>query len=393
MSNNLDFNGRAELSRYITSHGSEVPPDYSRFLPGAEFENLCVFCGAQDDGYYVYKYDIIRETRKKLDNICCCSKCQKEIDTMLIIYFPEYYEIDMVSKSPEEYYKGFEASDENREKRIEMFMKDRSFSHDVDSYYLHLDFLHDEYCQNKFCYFCRITHWDKYYEIEVPVDQSSILTGGKIPCCRGCAGDNLEMNLKRTTEISNLCCECKTKYYITKEEYAYRKFKNTISKHLCPECAYKELNKLKTDKSILYIEANKSPRKFPIERYNTLECSVCGELEVIDLTLNHRQLILKHSLARAAYKFRCSVCYLLGTSRANGNKFHIKVKDNYYLVFTKLGKFWYYSLVVIVQEVVKTIMESPREIYTNEDFEIGFIAYEEAIKLLSSKQRELWEEQ
>lgn len=393
MSNNLDFNGRMELSRYVTSHGAEVPPDYSRFLPGAEFENLCVFCGAQDDGYYVYKYDVIRETRKKLDNICCCSVCQKEIDKMLIIYFPEYYEIDMMSKSPKEYYKGFEASDEDRQRRIDIFIRDRSFSVDVDNYYLHLDFLYDEYTQNKFCYFCRTTHWDKYYYIEVPVSQSSTLNGGKIPCCRGCAGDNTEMSLKPPKEVNNVCPKCILKYSITTEEYEYRKLKGTISKHLCPECVYKELNKINTDKSILYMKENTSPRKFPMERFKVIECSVCGESEVIDLTIDHKKLIIKHSLDRVTYKFRCSACYILGTSRANGNKFHVKVRDNYYLIFTKLGKFWSYSLVLIVQETIKIIMESPKDIYTNEDSEIGFIAYEEAIKVLSSKQKELWEEQ
>ena len=272
MSNKLDFNGREEISRYITSHGSEVPPDYSRFLAGAEFENLCVFCGAQDDGYYVYKYDIIRETRKKLDNVCCCSVCQKEIDRMLIVYFPEYYEIDMMSKSSDNNYEGYKASEEDRQDRVEMFIRDRSFSEDVDNYYLHLDFVFDEYTQNKFCYFCRITHWDKFYEIEVPVGQTSILNGGKIPCCRGCAGDNMEMSFKTSAEISNICSKCESKYSITKEEYSYRKEKGTVSKHLCPECVYKELNKLKTDKSVLYMKENISPRKFPMERFNILEC-------------------------------------------------------------------------------------------------------------------------
>lgn len=393
MSNTL--NSRAnELSRYITSHGSEVPTDYLRFIKGAEFENSCVFCGLEDDGFYVYRYNIIEESRKKLEGVCSCKVCQKHINDMLMVYYPTYYEMDMFNTGANTgNHIDFQEHEEIKNKRITDFLTERKFDNRVDEFYLHLDFISDLYTKNRLCYFCETTHWGKYYEIEVPMSESWMLDGGKVPCCRHCGEERIkDLREDNLDVVSTLCPKCDKKYLITKGEYLARKSKNSIGKHLCSSCVYKSINNLSTNTSVIYYEPNSPARENPVTRFITITCSVCGEDEHIDLTLDHKLLARKHSIDRVTRKFRCSICYILGTSRANGNKFHIKVRDSYYIIFTRVGKYWNYTLVQVKGETLTTIMTSPKDLYLDDDTDIGFIAYEEAIKLLNSKQKELWEE-
>lgn len=386
---------QAQLQHYTESYGKELPMDKAMFEPGAEHEGHCVFCGKPHAGHKVYRYDPMNDSRRATDNYAC-EECQIHIDQMLVATYPHFYEEDLTERDriQSDRDSDFEAS-EYPTQRMYLYNSMRGFDDTVHYHYTHLNPSRDIYVRTKSnlkCYFCKASYvyaeagWNY---VEAPVLNSSDLTGGKVLCCPECEGDIWSDNgdHAETLLIPQRCTICKSGYCVEREEYDAREYTHSKNKHMCPKCTYLAVDAL-TPESFLFMSENNAPRAQVPMRYRWADCNFCHEQFLLDLTIDHDRLSIKHTTRLGA--LRCGSCYALRFTEANHNKFAFKFRDNIYIVLTKIGAYWTYHISIIIGDTEKQQYKAPEDL-SQDDIECLFIAFEECQKLFPQPiQTSLW---
>jgi hypothetical protein len=211
------------------------------------------------------------------------------------------------------------------ERRIEDFIDNYSFAADVNMFLQHFagNDMNVPVKPNN-CYFCNGVIEDGDYRlIDVPVDNTIYLTGGKIKSCPSCwglikefSGEFTITKLMHNHRIYEKICNCGDTYYVTERELTDRQAA-LEDDHLCPTCVVKQMH---TDELVLDI-ALKQPAGFVdrepwnasrydtwrINRFVPVDCQYCKD-DDIDIDLTFDSDIIRKKYMSAAGKFMCHSC-------------------------------------------------------------------------------------
>lgn len=275
------------------------------------------------------------------------------------------------------------------EQRIYMYNEHQSFTSDVFKFFTYLDRNKDNYRVIPFrqCYFCRETivgvppH--AIQTVEVPLKSINPLWGGKVFCC----DEHYSLLVSPNKYPKLKCVRCEVEYLVEDEEYSSAGFERTSNHRMCPECTYRSVNEIVPYDLLLAHVDNMPIRSTPITRLVSHTCTVCKKNFVIDLCMSHTQLLKQH---KSMGQIHCLTCFRLGMAKSNQNKFYVNVHSNIFVVITKVGNMWHYSIMRVINEKAE---QHTRAVGHRDVGEAILMANAEAWKLFPlGKQTEVWEE-
>lgn len=328
------------ITSYIESQGTVVPEDVAKYREFGPLYDSCLFCGDVPADYSVKLFgnyfNRIDTPRFTYTGANCCFDCDSQIKEAL----PDLFEHEKADVS----------SFSNRaRKRLNLFLQGK-FDEDVHLYYLHneegltpTDSQGVEQVSIKDgCYFCGRTTKGREDStlIQVPVmGEETFLTGGYVSSCSIC-NDYIRREENKALSIDpmypiEVCVKCHANYLVDHKEKTNRRISKTISKHLCPKCAYEQAanlgSKLKDEQPTT-------------ERYISHSCECCTNEFVLDLTMPLSYLEDKHSNNELGI-VTCEECPLYEGQYYNDN-FPIYTEQLRSGVFARL---YFYNGKVILQ--------------------------------------------
>lgn len=393
---------RRELDRYIDSLGEELPIDFHEFISGALMQNRCIFCEDEHQGYMVYKMEPVNSTAKDM-GIHACLDCAQHVEALLQReYDINTRQLDDITGPSE---------DEEKIALRDRLMKIENLTFDPDVY---MFLVHHKPNADRFitdtcnrCYICRAIHPshrldfaytdDDWQTIEVPVTLDGTLASGKVWVCDQCQDDIGNVNEIYEDHVwsGNLfpctCDSCKDKYYINKEEWAYREtFTQYKPAWLCTECAYLYLDNLE-DNHWLFLEDNRSPRHDVMHRFITQPCSACARSFYLDLMITSDHLRIRN-FVRENFVI-CEACASEGVKSFLLHEYTFNFQNNIYIRMMREQEETQWDFSTIILRPGKSGLDQVFAGRTEESdpVEAVLVAMEETRLLFHGSQKELWD--
>lgn len=363
------------LAAYLRSDGTQFTVNTSQYIYGQVFENYCVFCHGFHDGRPVFKYEY-RNLRTRINGVNACDFCDERIDEMLYYEHPEIY----AEKTRTE-----QAFQDKVNDLVEDYKENYRFPENIDRYFIHIDYVRDSHAAYppNMCPFCwkPITDESQGVMIDVPITHDSHLTGGKVLVCKEHGIENIP------NETKHMCIRCKRHYPVAEDEVQYRATIQTVGNHLCPECAYKQVNEIDAAHPLLFIEENEPPRTEPPTRLFWKNCSFCAEAFIIDLTLPDK---LSSKIHVIGGQLRCVNCFKMNMGESTDNSYVVLFDKNTYIYYRRQGAYWTY-------QVYSKLAGKPTQIYEDTALKSTVLthciqrAHAKVAELRKSNQRGLWD--
>jgi len=280
--------------QYINDGGRTLPKNYHSYTSGTLMEAICALCGTNAHDGFPILYIPNDITKASKSGSHACSTCQNEVEEMIeTVHYHSYKEIlEMISGAPSlrSEISEFNKLMNNMRKR---FIDNFEFPVDTKKHIEHLDTEISVYADMlERCVFCKnhVTSNTFGRHLDVPVELSTYLNGGKVIICGDCEKSlpDIDYLYKKAEEASLIrqlgCSDCGESYYVFKDEYNDRYPKNHFISWLCPKCAYHEA--IEADlQSIKYVAHNASPKyegDATEYRYRVVQC-MCQNKVSIDL--------------------------------------------------------------------------------------------------------------
>lgn len=284
------------LDNYIRSYGTVLPKDILFYRgPDGDKHALCVFCDRIHDSVPILKHDFVKsESSQVVLGVFCCDTCAVPIERM---------EMRSMGDRPGDVLDNQDLIKKNREKNVSNFIREGLFPYFVHLYYQHLstdDPLQPTHRTDQ-CVFCdeKVQEFvPDSFMVQAPMGPDVYhLDGGEVLVCELCAAlikENIpEIHFEgwlKNTFVEKECPKCSTAFLITKDEDEYQAMSKTSGKHLCPSCAYTNVNR--SSEGPLYYRAQETDGK--LKRYMDSLCVFCSEYFGVDQTLSETYLLKKH---------------------------------------------------------------------------------------------------
>lgn len=400
---------RRTLNRYIDSNGAELPLDYHYYIPGAEKQDLCIFCDDYHLSNPVYVWDAVEGKVLRDLNLYMCDQCNTHVESMLHrVYGQEISGKDTIQDDITH-----ESPTLRNSLKISTFVDKLEFDDEIYKYYVHLNPNNDLYVKNNECNKCFICGSDahghpimayKTWEtVIVPVlGEERFFSGGRVFICP----DEIAVIQSQFIGVQNIkdlythfmllnkiesatCSNCNRNYYIDTTESVKRQ--ELRGEYICPDCALETIdNLIGKDKRDNWLYPDDCLiRTHPPVRYYQHSCSICRETIFIDRYLNLEYLTEKHLDCKG--NIYCEKCLSSGIKKFIDNPLVYKYKSNIYINIKVLGpaNLWSYDVVRITKtRELEIVLQAKIEL--NDITELVSIAFEDTDLLFSGKQLELW---
>ena len=383
-----------KLSDYLATFGDTLPQDWQQYeFSSGDKGYDCLFCDHRHDGFPVFKFSFLAQTKQK--TAChSCTSCNNEIMEMVDEHYDEIslatsYESIAIRDKQREIETTFL---KNVEERIWKYNHQRDFTNIIDRYYTRLNLTQDTYSRHNLCYICEKSHYDLGELLDVPVTPCSWVTGGKVRVCRECS-DKLWLD-EESPHMPVSCVKCNKRYYISLDTHKEWGENGTIDKHICPDCTHFEINTMPKG-DIFYCPENQVPRSYPPEKFVVLTCKTCNEEFSVDISVNPR--ITYKIVCDDHTDFntvRCPTCFYTRRYTGGSNKFILPIpveKKKVFIILQQINKdTWSYKVVNIINMYdCRIVLRSPENI-RGEALGIAYSATKDVLDLINNSTLHIW---
>jgi len=303
------------LDNYVRSFGTVLPKDILFYrAPDGDKHALCVFCDRHHDHQPILRHDYASsESAQVVEGVFSCDACATVIERMEKRILGD--RPGDVLENALKYSFGEHIVEKNREKNINNFLNEGIFPPFAYLYYQHLpssDPLEAMHRINQ-CVFCDAEIQEftpDTFRIQAPMGPAVYhLDGGDLLVCGICSSrisDAIpEIHFDgwvRNTFVEKTCPKCTASFLITKDEDEYQSMSKTSGQHLCPACAYRNVDL--SHEGPLYFRMQETDGR--LKRYMDSLCNFCSEFFSIDQTLSEAYVLKAH--VTAAGKITCLDC-------------------------------------------------------------------------------------
>lgn len=299
-----------KLDNFIRSFGTVLPKDVLHYKsPDGDKRLLCPFCDSEHDDNPILRHDFAQsESGVVLDGTYSCDECNIVIERMETRILRGKVAQGRDSDAP--------YINTNARRHLFRYANEGILPPNSHLKYTHLNpdgalISADDLSR---CVFCdkQVTEFQAAsFHVQAPVGADIYhLDGGSLLTCTECYNDLTTINpdiafdhWERQFFAETTCPKCHLHYLITKNEEEFRSIGKTVGLHLCPECAYNNLEG--SDDAMFYARRQTTDGRY--SRYvDVTPCAGCKETMTIDQTLCPDYVLRKHvSYSSLCY---CSDC-------------------------------------------------------------------------------------
>jgi len=268
------------LTNYLESRLTKVPEDYKRLAS----TNSCLFCEDTHDAHPVYIYN--GGVPDHNSGCHACSECNSEI-----------VEVQQYMASEGLPFTDSQTVQESTTRRIERYVMKGEFDSDIHEFYEH----DEDGVYHDACYFCHTIKPKTMRTITVPVDVTTLFSGGKVKVCEECSVAISKISDPNAFYVvrnfhEEVCAKCLDPYLITPQERSDRQNNNTQGAHMCPRCCFQTVSQSGAGQSLKY-------------RYQRHSCDSdsCPEEVYVDRSLTRLAVKERHFRGKNLYCDRCNL--------------------------------------------------------------------------------------
>lgn len=392
---------KSSLELYLDSYGKDIPSSWGDYVAGGMFADLCVFCGKTHNDHEVFRLDPILDEKREV-KVFCCNECSQKIEQMIRYNYP------LNSPTDIDY-----MDEQAKNSRWHRLISGLQFNEDVYKYYTHLRPSRDYYAVQTYnrCYVCNNLQTlpeesNTWNTIDVPVTNSTRLSGGKVWICFECELKLTDIDLvydmliKTRNLVKHKCCSCEQYYYVDSLEHEVRVARNQGRaikvEWLCPECTYNQIDILEPG-DFLYLAENDAEvqeRFVPMLRDKQLdECYGCELNFFMDLSISRDYLYIIHSIHD---QIICEGCNTAGKKSFLLDPYVYKFIDKIFIQLkhgdrVNVDDYWDYTVVKFARGKHECEILFLGVTEESEGDEAIAIAMDEIYTKLYGDQQELWD--
>lgn len=296
------------LDNFIRSYGTTLPKNVQAYaLPAGDKHLFCPFCDRAHNENPLLKHDFVNsDSAQVVPGVFTCDECQIVIERMenriLKGKMADLLERRGVNADP--YFDAVaEGVSANALRNINAYAYGKRLPPDAHRRYMHLSFTGTLSASEEVvrCIFC-----DRHLG-DVELDHATIvapvgldiynLDGGELLMCNSCEKDldAATGGMHEKWEKKNFdeagCPKCDNPYLITSDEGEFRSINKTHGEHMCPACAYNNLEE--SNDAMFFVRRQTTDFKY--SRYvDAVECACCQKHITVDQTLTPDYILRTH---------------------------------------------------------------------------------------------------